>query len=186
MNELFVEGAAVSAEPRLMLALAASRAAGDRPVADRVRLSLLSLAMFRSDEGVRARISGAVADPEGTEPEPLFAVFHESWGDIHLGPDNALVAHDMLGGGTLLPVHWGTFDLALHAWDDPAERLTLRAGELGVHVVSDGGTRPHRVHVRDPSFTNLQATAAMCEGGMLSDAIAAVASIDPVMGGVDR
>ena len=59
-------------------------------------------------------------------------------------------------------------------------------GELGLHVVSDGGTRPYRVHVRDPSFTNLQATAAMCEGGMLSDAIAAVASIDPVMGGVDR
>jgi NADH-quinone oxidoreductase subunit D len=59
-------------------------------------------------------------------------------------------------------------------------------GELGVHAVSDGGTRPYRVHVRDPSFTNLQATSAMCEGGMLSDAIAAVASIDPVMGGVDR
>jgi NADH-quinone oxidoreductase subunit D len=55
-----------------------------------------------------------------------------------------------------------------------------------MHIVSDGGTRPYRVHVRDPSFTNLQATAAMCEGGMLSDAIAAVASIDPVMGGVDR
>jgi NADH-quinone oxidoreductase subunit D len=59
-------------------------------------------------------------------------------------------------------------------------------GELGVHAVSDGGTRPYRVHVRDPSFANLQATAAMCEGGMLSDAIAAVASLDPVMGGVDR
>ena len=59
-------------------------------------------------------------------------------------------------------------------------------GELGFHAVSDGGTRPYRVHVRDPSFTNLQATAAMCEGAMLSDAIAAVASIDPVMGGVDR
>jgi NADH-quinone oxidoreductase subunit D len=59
-------------------------------------------------------------------------------------------------------------------------------GELGFHAVSDGGTRPYRVHVRDPSFVNLQATAAMCEGGMLADAIAAVASIDPVMGGVDR
>jgi NADH-quinone oxidoreductase subunit D len=59
-------------------------------------------------------------------------------------------------------------------------------GEIGFHAVSDGGTRPYRVHVRDPSFVNLQATAAMCEGGMLSDAIAAVASIDPVMGGVDR
>ncbi|MBB2993555.1 NADH-quinone oxidoreductase subunit D [Mycolicibacterium iranicum] len=59
-------------------------------------------------------------------------------------------------------------------------------GELGVHMVSDGGTRPYRVHYRDPSFTNLQAVAAMCEGGMVADAITAVASIDPVMGGVDR
>ncbi|MEZ5117981.1 MAG: NADH-quinone oxidoreductase subunit D [Candidatus Nanopelagicales bacterium] len=59
-------------------------------------------------------------------------------------------------------------------------------GELGVHVVSTGGTRPYRVHFRDPSFTNLQAVAAMCEGGMVADVIAAVASIDPVMGGVDR
>ena len=59
-------------------------------------------------------------------------------------------------------------------------------GELGVHMVSDGGTRPYRVHYRDPSFTNLQAVAAMCEGGMVADVISAVASIDPVMGGVDR
>jgi len=59
-------------------------------------------------------------------------------------------------------------------------------GELGAHLVSDGGTRPYRVHFRDPSFNNLQSTAAMCEGGQISDVIAAVASIDPVMGGVDR
>ena len=59
-------------------------------------------------------------------------------------------------------------------------------GELGFHMVSDGGTRPHRVHVRDPSFINLQAVAAMAEGGYVADIIAAVASIDPVMGGVDR
>ncbi|MFI6849464.1 NADH-quinone oxidoreductase subunit D [Kitasatospora sp. NPDC050467] len=59
-------------------------------------------------------------------------------------------------------------------------------GELGVHVVSDGGTRPYRVHFRDPSFTNLQSMAAMCEGGQVGDVIVAVAGIDPVMGGVDR
>jgi NADH-quinone oxidoreductase subunit D len=59
-------------------------------------------------------------------------------------------------------------------------------GELGVNLVSDGGTRPYRVHFRDPSFNNLQSTAAMCEGGQVADVIAAVASIDPVMGGVDR
>nr|WP_245565418.1 NADH-quinone oxidoreductase subunit D [Nocardioides insulae] len=59
-------------------------------------------------------------------------------------------------------------------------------GELGAHVVSDGGTRPFRVHFRDPSFTNLQATSVMSEGGMIADVIVAIASIDPVMGGVDR
>jgi len=59
-------------------------------------------------------------------------------------------------------------------------------GELGAHVVSDGGTRPYRVHLRDPSFTNLQAVPVLTEGGMISDVVASVASIDPVMGGVDR
>jgi NADH-quinone oxidoreductase subunit D len=59
-------------------------------------------------------------------------------------------------------------------------------GELGAHVVSDGGTRPYRVHFREPSFINLQSTAALSIGGMVSDLIASVGSIDPVMGGVDR
>jgi NADH-quinone oxidoreductase subunit D len=59
-------------------------------------------------------------------------------------------------------------------------------GELGCHIVSDGGTRPYRAHFRDPSFTNLQAAPAMSEGGQVADVIVAVASLDPVMGGVDR
>ncbi|OXM74097.1 MULTISPECIES: NADH-quinone oxidoreductase subunit D [Amycolatopsis] len=59
-------------------------------------------------------------------------------------------------------------------------------GELGFHLVSDGGTRPMRVHVREPSFVNLQSLPAMSEGGLVADVIAAVASVDPVMGGVDR
>jgi NADH-quinone oxidoreductase subunit D len=59
-------------------------------------------------------------------------------------------------------------------------------GELGAHIISDGGTRPYRVHFRDPSFINLQAVATLCIGGMVADVIASVASIDPVMGGCDR
>jgi len=59
-------------------------------------------------------------------------------------------------------------------------------GELGVHLVSDGGTKPYRVHLREPSFINLQAVAAVCEGSLIADVIAAVASLDPVMGGCDR
>jgi NADH-quinone oxidoreductase subunit D len=59
-------------------------------------------------------------------------------------------------------------------------------GELGAHVVSDGGTRPYRMHLREPSFINLQATSALSIGGMVADVIASVASLDPVMGGCDR
>ncbi|TQL03309.1 NADH-quinone oxidoreductase subunit D [Cellulomonas sp. SLBN-39] len=59
-------------------------------------------------------------------------------------------------------------------------------GELGVHLVSDGGTRPYRAHFRDPSFNNLQAVSMMCEGGQVADVVVAVASLDPVLGGVDR
>ncbi|HEU5267510.1 MAG TPA: NADH-quinone oxidoreductase subunit D [Jatrophihabitans sp.] len=59
-------------------------------------------------------------------------------------------------------------------------------GELGAHVVSDGGTRPYRVHFREPSFINLQSVATLSIGGMISDVIASIASVDPVMGGCDR
>ncbi len=59
-------------------------------------------------------------------------------------------------------------------------------GELGFYVVSDGEHRPYRVKIRDPSFSNLEATTKMVEGGLVADAIAAIASLDPVMGGVDR
>lgn len=62
--------------------------------------------------------------------------FHESWGDIHLGPHNALLAHQMLGGGTLLPVHWGTFNLALHAWSAPGETLLELAAEQDTRVLT--------------------------------------------------
>ncbi len=61
--------------------------------------------------------------------------FHPSWGDIHLGPANALEAHALLGGGALLPVHWGTFSLAMHAWDEPAETLLALGTTRGVPLL---------------------------------------------------
>ena len=61
--------------------------------------------------------------------------FHPAWGDIHLGPDNALKALQLLGGGAFLPVHWGTFSLAMHAWDEPAETLLRLAPQQGVQLV---------------------------------------------------
>jgi L-ascorbate metabolism protein UlaG (beta-lactamase superfamily) len=53
--------------------------------------------------------------------------FHPAWGDIHLGPEHALEALAKLGGGRFLPVHWGTFNLAIHAWDEPVETLVRLA-----------------------------------------------------------
>lgn len=55
--------------------------------------------------------------------------FHPSWGSVHLGPDNALMAWQQLGSGRFLPVHWATFNLAMHAWDEPAEVLFAKARE---------------------------------------------------------
>jgi L-ascorbate metabolism protein UlaG (beta-lactamase superfamily) len=61
--------------------------------------------------------------------------FHPSWGDIHLGPEHALEAHTLLGGGAFLPVHWGTFSLGLHDWDEPPETLLALAPKQGVQLV---------------------------------------------------
>jgi len=59
-------------------------------------------------------------------------------------------------------------------------------GELGCFVRSDGSSKPARVHMRDPSFVNLQATAPMCNGAYIADLIATLAMLDPVLGGIDR
>jgi L-ascorbate metabolism protein UlaG (beta-lactamase superfamily) len=60
--------------------------------------------------------------------------FYPAWGDIHLGPDNAVKAHAMLGGA-FMPIHWGTFSLAMHAWDQPAERLLELASHSGAQLL---------------------------------------------------
>jgi NADH-quinone oxidoreductase subunit D len=59
-------------------------------------------------------------------------------------------------------------------------------GEMGYYIVSDGTAKPYRVHMRGPSYANLQALAKMCEGGLIADVVAAIGSIDIVLGDVDR
>jgi L-ascorbate metabolism protein UlaG (beta-lactamase superfamily) len=61
--------------------------------------------------------------------------WHPAWGDMHLGPDNALKAHALLGGGALLPIHWGTFALGMHAWDQPAESLLALGPAAGAQLL---------------------------------------------------
>ncbi|HEY8053448.1 MAG TPA: MBL fold metallo-hydrolase [Steroidobacteraceae bacterium] len=61
--------------------------------------------------------------------------WHPAWGDMHLGPEHALEAFTLLGSGVFLPVHWGTFSLAMHAWDQPAETLLELAPKMGAQIV---------------------------------------------------
>jgi L-ascorbate metabolism protein UlaG (beta-lactamase superfamily) len=61
--------------------------------------------------------------------------FHPAWGDIHLGPENALQALALLGGGAFLPVHWGTFALAMHDWDELAETLLALGPKQGARLL---------------------------------------------------
>jgi NADH-quinone oxidoreductase subunit D len=112
--------------------------------------------------------------------------------DLTVGPDGQgnsnehvrnIMAHSMEG-----LIHH--FKKATQSYHVPAGQAYVAiegpGGELGCHIVSDGGARPYRVHLRDPGFNHIQCIPIMCEGGMLSDSIMALASIDPVMGGVDR
>ena len=128
------------------------------------------------------------------EPGPVMITDKKlAWpADLKLGPDGLGNSPEHIAKimGTSMEGLIHHFKLVTEGIRVPAGQVYTAVesprGELGVHMVSDGGTRPYRVHYRDPSFTNLQAVAAMCEGGMVADVIAAVASIDPVMGGVDR
>jgi NADH-quinone oxidoreductase subunit D len=59
-------------------------------------------------------------------------------------------------------------------------------GEIGCYIVSDGSSHPYRMHVRAPSFVNIQAMPHMMRGGLVADAVAVISSVDPVLGEVDR
>lgn len=87
--------------------------------------------------------------------------WHPAWGSIHLGPENALRAFEALGGGALLPVHWGTFDLALHAWDEPAETLLALAEAKQARILTPRLGRPFEpteIAAPDPWWRATQST----------------------------
>jgi L-ascorbate metabolism protein UlaG (beta-lactamase superfamily) len=90
---------------------------------------------FSGDTGLTTEYT-AIRDKLGPFDVVMLEVgaFYPAWGDIHLGPDNALKAHSMLGG-LFMPVHWGTFSLAMHAWDEPAERLLDIAPTTGAQLL---------------------------------------------------
>ena len=88
--------------------------------------------------------------------------FHPAWGDIHLGPAHALEALELLGGGAFLPVHWGTFSLAMHDWDEPAEsvlELGTRQGRRLVMPLLGEPVEPVRVESVTPWWRDVGAGA---------------------------
>ncbi|MBN9104181.1 MAG: NADH-quinone oxidoreductase subunit D [Propionibacteriaceae bacterium] len=111
---------------------------------------------------------------------------------LALGPDGQGNSHEhikhIMGESMEALIHH--FKLVTEGFRVPAGQayvpIESPKGELGCHVVSDGGTRPYRAHMRDPGFNHLQSVPILCEGGMLADIVVAIGSIDPVMGGVDR
>ena len=66
------------------------------------------------------------------------------------------------------------------------EMMESPRGEIGCYLVSDGGPKPYRLHVRTPSFVNLQAMPLLMRGASMSDAITMISTVDPVLGEVDR
>lgn len=78
--------------------------------------------------------------------------YGDGWPDIHVTPEQALAAHASLRGKVLLPIHWGTFNLAFHAWDEPAERVVAGA-MMGTRLVlprPGESVEPDTVRVVDP------------------------------------
>jgi NADH-quinone oxidoreductase subunit D len=122
-----------------------------------------------------------VQDPKVAWPAKL------SVGPDGIGNDQEYLDHIMEGSMEALIHH---FKMVTQGVSVPAgdvyQAVESPRGELGFYVVSDGGHRPYKVKIRDPSFVNLQAIPRTVEGGLVADCIAAIASLDPVLGGVDR
>jgi NADH-quinone oxidoreductase subunit D len=122
-----------------------------------------------------------IEDPKVAWPSKL------SVGPDGIGNDPAYLEHIMEESMEALIHH---FKMVTQGVEVPPgevyQAVESPRGELGFYVVSDGEHRPYRVKIRDPSFVNLQAVPTMVEGYLVADAIASIASLDPVLGGVDR
>lgn len=88
--------------------------------------------------------------------------YHPSWGDIHMGPVNALKAYELLQSGAFLPIHWGTFNLALHPWSEPADTVYRRGTTAGVPLIMPrlgAPTEPSHANGVDPWWRAVSSAA---------------------------
>ncbi|MFL5798696.1 MAG: NADH dehydrogenase (quinone) subunit D [Actinomycetota bacterium] len=159
------------------------RHAGDCYARFEIRVEEMRQSLRIVEQSLDALPGGSVKidDPKLRFPGQL------SVGPDGIGNDQAYLDHIMEESMEALINHFKLVTQGIRV--PPGEVYTpveSPRGELGYYVVSDGGNRPYRVRVRDPSFVNLQSLPAMLEGGLVADVIACVGSLDPVMGGVDR
>ncbi|CAN5695588.1 NADH-quinone oxidoreductase subunit D [soil metagenome] len=111
---------------------------------------------------------------------------------LGLGPDGLGNAESYIGKimGQSMEALIHHFKLVTEGFEVPEgqvyQAVESPRGELGYHVTSDGTNKPYRVRVRDPSFIHIGTIPTITRGLQIADVIAAVASLDPVMGGVDR
>ena len=123
----------------------------------------------------RETTEGTVYNVSGGDWEDVLGDVHEDRIAINFGPQH--------------PSSHGVLRLILELEGETVtdcRPVEAPRGVLGAHVVSDGGTRPYRVHFREPSFVNIQCLPALVVGGLLSDVIPCIASVDSLMGGCDR
>jgi L-ascorbate metabolism protein UlaG (beta-lactamase superfamily) len=91
--------------------------------------------------------------------------WHPSWGDIHVGPKGALDAYALLDARLFFPIHWSTFELAIHDWSEPAETLTLEAAKRGIPITTPMLGQPVEPGLNAPAspwWRALPPTSAAC------------------------
>jgi L-ascorbate metabolism protein UlaG (beta-lactamase superfamily) len=128
----------------IMIAATPARHFSGRGLFDRNRTLWCSWAVsaggsrifFSGDTGITARFR-EIGEKYGPFDVTFvkMAAYNENWPDIHLNPEQAVEAHRELRGKTLVPIHWATFDLALHSWHEPIERLVKAAAREKVRTV---------------------------------------------------
>jgi len=160
-----------------------TRTEGDCYARYEVRIEEMRQSLRIAEQALDSLPGGAVMieDPKIAWPA------HLEVGPDGIGNSEAYVRHIMEDSMEALINHFKIVTQGIKV--PPGEVYTAiesPRGELGYYVVSDGGVRPYRVHVRDPSFANLLSLPEMAKGGLVADVVACVASVDPVMGGVDR
>ncbi len=143
--------------------------------------------MRQSMRIIRQALDTLPGGPVMVEDKRIAWPSQQSLGADGIGNDPEYIRHIM---GESMEALINHFKLVTQGFTVPAgqvyQPVESPRGELGYAITSTGTNKPYRVHVREPSFVNLQAADRMSRGHMVADVVVVVASLDPVMGGVDR